>query len=413
MGPGEFITVLLTAAGLGAVVGLERQVADDDAAAGARSFALYALWGTASGYFGEEFGAGGFAVGAATFGAVVVAFYVIGAVRGAAGWGTTTEVASLATFFVGVLVWGDQVVAAVALTVGLAALLKAKDTLHRIADRFSDEDVRAVLQFGVLTAIVLPLVPDEAYGPFEAFNPRETWLMVVFVAGIGLLGYIAHRVLGTRGLALGGAVGGLVSSTAVSMGFSRMSRSRPGLLSALAAGILAACGLMYPRVLVEASVVAPDMGSELVWWLLGLFGIVLVVALWWWFRPTEALDGEGVDVTNPLTLSSALTFGALYALIVFASKALLDRASEASLSVVGAVSGINDVDAITLSTANLVRDTSLDPRVGARVVLIAVTVNTLVKAGMVAVLGTRRLAVAVGVGLVPAAAAGLAAWLLI
>jgi uncharacterized membrane protein (DUF4010 family) len=409
---GELITILLTAAGLGAVVGLERQIADEDAAAGARSFALYCVWGAASGYFGEEFGVAGFAVGAASFGAVVVALYIIGAVEGEAGWGTTTEVASLVTFFVGVLVWGDQVVAAVAMTVGLAALLRSKETLHRIADRFSDDDMRAVLQFGVLTAIVLPLVPDEAYGPFDAFNPRETWLMVVFVAGIGLLGYIAHRMLGTRGLALGGAVGGLVSSTAVSMGFSRMSRLQPGLLPALAAGILGACGLMYPRVLVEASVVAPEMGEKLVWPLLGLFGIVAAVALWWSFRPTEGAFVEGVKVGNPLTLGSALSFGALYALIVFASKALLERASEASLSVVGAVSGINDVDAITLSTANLVRD-GLAPDVGARVVLIAVTVNTLVKAGMVAVLGTRRLAVTVGVGLVPAAVAGLALWLLI
>lgn len=412
MESGELITVLLAATGLGAVVGLERQVADEDAAAGARSFALYAVWGVASGYFGDQYGAAGFAAGAVTFGAVVLALYLIGALRGDAGPGTTTEVASLATFFVGVLVWGDQVVAAVALTVGMTALLRAKGALHRMSDRFSDEDMRAVLQFGVLTAIVLPLVPDEGYGPFEAFNPFETWLMVVFVAGIGLVGYVAHRLLGSRGLALGGAVGGLVSSTAVSLGFSRMSRLRPGLRTALAAGILGASGLMYPRVVVEASVVAPEMGARLVAPLGILFGIVLVVALWWWFRRAEPAAGERVEVANPLSLGAALSFGALYALIVFISKALLERASEASLAAVGAVSGINDVDAITLSTANLVRD-GLDPMVGARVVLIAVTVNTAVKAGLVAVLGTRRLASAVAIGLLPAALAGLSAWLLI
>lgn len=410
MDAGEVITALLGAAGLGAVVGLERQVADEDAVAGARSFALYAVWGAAGGYIGDRYGASGFAVAAAIFGGTIIALYVIGAVKGEEGWGTTTELASLTTFFIGLLVWSDQVVAAVALTVGLTVLLRAKVPLHRLSERFTDEDVRALLQFGVLTAIVLPLVPDEGYGPFDAFNPREIWLMVVFVSGIGIIGYIANRLLGTRGLALGGALGGLVSSTAVSMGYSRMSRQQPALQPALTAGILGACGLMYPRVLVEASVVAPDMGSHLVVPMLVLLGIVLFAAAFWWLRSSGGGDGSPVELGNPLTLGTALSFGALYALIVFVSKALVERASEASLSAVGAVSGINDVDAITLSTANLVRD-GLDPGVGARVVLLAVTVNTIVKAGIVLVLGTRKLAAAVGAGLVPAAAVGLYAWL--
>jgi uncharacterized membrane protein (DUF4010 family) len=413
MDTGDLITVFLTAAGLGAVVGMERQVAKDDTTAGARTFALYSIWGAGAGYFGEQFGPAGFVVAAGVFGVLVVASYVAGSLRQEGAWGSTTEAAELAVFLVGVLVWSDQIVAAVAISVGVTALLRSRIQLHALTDRFSEDDVRAVLQFAVITAVVLPLVPNEDLGPFDAFNPFEIWLMVVFVSGIGLIGYVALRVLGRRGLGLTGVAGGLVSSTAVSLGFSRMSKADTALRPALAAGILAASGIMYPRVLVEASVIAPDLARRLAIPLMVLFVLVAVVAAVWWLRAGRNPAGESdVDVSNPLTLTAALQFGALYGAIVFFSKMLLDRVSEASLPIVGAVSGINDVDAITLSTANLVED-GLDVATASRVVLAAVIVNTAVKAGIVAALGTRRLAAAVAIGLGPAVAAGGVIWFLV
>ncbi len=409
MDTGHLITVFLTSAGLGAVVGLERQVDSGDAAAGARTFALYGVWGAGAGLFGELFGGAGFAVAAGVFGILVAVAYV-GTALGSGDWGSTTEAAALAVFLAGVLVWVDEVAVAVAIAIGVTALLGSRKQVHALSDRFTAEDVRAVLQFGVVTAVVLPLVPNEDLGPFEAFNPFEIWLMVVFVSGIGLIGYVALRMLGRKGLGLTGLAGGLVSSTAVSLGFSRMSRMEDALRPALAAGILAASGVMYPRVFVEALVIAPDLAGRLAVPLAILFAIVAAAALFWWLRATRGHPGESdVELSNPLTLTTALGFGALYAGVVFFSKMLLDRVSEASLPVVGAVSGINDVDAITLSTANLVSD-GLDPVAGARVVLAAVIVNTAVKAGIVAVLGTRRLSLGVAVGLVPAVAAGAVVW---
>ncbi len=412
---GQIITAFLVAAGLGAVVGTERQLrASDggDITAGVRTFALYGLWGAAAGFAGDEWGGAGFAVALAAFAALIVASYWLSS-QATGDWGTTTEAAALVVFGAGTLVWADHVVAAVAVAVGVAALLRLKGWFHRAVEKFSQDDLSAALQFGVITAVVLPLVPDEDIGPFDAINLRQIWLMVVFVSAIGLAGYVALRLMGTRGLGPTGLIGGLVSSTAVTLGFSKMSKEQPPLRTALVAGVLGASGLMYARVLVEAYVVAPSVGRVVLVPLVLLFLAVEGIAVWYWRRPIDDDHvGTGFEVKNPLTLTSALQFGALYGVIIFISKALLETTNEASLNIVGAVSGINDVDAITLSTANLVRD-GLDPNLGARVIIIAATVNTVVKGGMALVLGSRRMGRAVMTVLGAAAIAGLVVWFFI
>lgn len=408
MDTGTVITAFVASAALGLVVGFERQTAPgwDDIAAGPRSFALYAIWGAGSALMGELYGGIGVAAMALGFGALIVTSYVIGA-QASGDWGTTTEAAAFGTFLVGVLGWNGMWVPAVAVTVAITALLASKDPLHSLAGRFSPEDVRAVLQFAVITAVVLPLIPNDDFGPFEAINPRQIWTMVILVSGIGLVGYVTLRVLGTRGLALTGMAGGLVSSTAVSMGFSRMSKTRASLQPALIAGILGASVLMYPRVLVEVGIVERAVFRVLWGPLAILTAIVGGVAVYWWRkRDTDETSDTDLVVKNPLTLTTALQFGAIYGAVIFISKALIERASTSSLYVVGAVSGINDVDAISLSTANLVRD-GLDPTTGAKVILLAVAVNTMVKAGIVASLGSKKLAKAVATALVPAAVAAV------
>ncbi|MDR9451841.1 MAG: DUF4010 domain-containing protein [Acidimicrobiia bacterium] len=413
---GSVLLAFVAAAGLGAVIGLERQIHrhhTEDVSAGVRTYALFGLWGAATGFFADTYGAAAFVVGAGAFAALIVASYVMFAL-GTKDWGTTSEFAGLGAFAVGVLVWNDQVIVAGAVAIGIAALLRAKEWLHGLTSKFSDEDVRAVLQFAVLTAVVLPLLPDQDYGPFEAFNPRRVWLMVVFVAAIGLAGYVALRLKGERGLGVTGLLGGLVSSTAVTLGFSRMSKDQPRLRTALAAGVIAASGLMYARVLVEALVFAPDMALKLAVPLSVLFVLVEGTAIYWWTRPLETTAaGSGIKLENPVTLKSALQFAALYAAVVFVAKVMIDGASEAALSVVGAVSGINDVDAITLAMADEVARRGLDPIYGAQAVLAAVVVNTLVKTGMAVVLGSKSLGRAVALTLIPAALLGAVAWVLL
>lgn len=171
---------------------------------------------------------------------------------------------------------------------------------------------------------------------------------------------------------------------------------------------------MYGRVLFEAVVFAPEMAEVLAIPLSALFVAVEVVAVFWWTRPIDHDTVEsGLELKNPVTLVSALQFAALYAAVIFVAKILIDQASEAALSVVGAVSGLNDVDAITLAMAQEVTREGLDPGVAAQAVLAAVIVNTLVKAGMATLLGSRALGRSVGMALVPAALLGGVAWLMI
>jgi uncharacterized membrane protein (DUF4010 family) len=412
---GAMITAFLVAAGLGAVIGLERQTShegDPDDYAGARTFALYAVLGALAGFTADHYGSvtwlfWAFAALALVGGSYVFAFQATG------DWGTTTEAASFVTFGVGALVWADEIVVGLALAVGTIALLRAKGSLHSMSKRFSDADVRAAVQFGVITAIILPLLPDETYGPFGAFNPREIWLMVVLVSAVGLAGYLGIRAKGTGGLVFTGLVGGLISSTAVTLGFSRMSRNQPEFRQSLTAGILGASGLMYFRVLILAVVVAPAMAEVLAIPLIALGTLVVAATAWAWIRANHTASGaESFEVKNPLSLSVALQFGALYAAVVFIAKLLLDQFSESALNVVGAVSGINDVDAINLSMANLVND-GLNAEAGAGAVLLAVAVNTAIKATLVASVGDRKALRFVIWVLGLAAIGGVAAWFLI
>lgn len=411
--PLELLASFAGAAALGAAVGLERQTEEPPGEAGARTFALYAVWGTAAALVGDRFGAAAFGAAALAFGGLVIAAYLVG-VRDTDDRGTTTEAAALAVFATGVLAYLDEWVVAVVLAIGTAVLLSSKTWVHRRLAHVQSEDRRIALQFAVVTGIVLPLVPDEPVGPLGAVNPREIWLMVVLVSAIGLIGYVALRAVGSRWLGFTGVVGGIVSSTAVTLGFSRLSRARANLRTVLAGGILGASALMFPRVVIEATAVAPGLGSRLAAILLPIGLALGAVAAWWLRSPRHSREEAPgtVEVHNPLSLPVAVQFGALYGVVILIAAVLIDRAQASSLVWVGVASGIADVDAVTLAMANLVRN-GVAVETGVRTVLLAVATNTLVKAGLVALLGTPALRRAVGLTLVPAAAVtGAAAVLL-
>ncbi len=375
------ITSLLVAAGLGGAIGLQRQVVKPESSEGARTFALFGIWGAATGYLGATVGPLAFAASTLGMVLVVIATYAANAVDGERG--VTGEVATVATFLVGVFAFDERFVVAAALAVGIAALLESKKRMRQITQKLSDADVANAIQFAVVTAVILPLAPNADIGPLEALNPHEIWLMVVFVSAIGFAGYISLRISGSRGIGVTGLLGGLVSSTAVTLGFSRMSKTVPAARPALIAGVLGASALMFIRVFVEAQVIAPALGRVLIFPLAVLTLLVGAAAVRWFLQPTQPnSDASEIELSNPLTLMTALQFGALYGLIKLVSKWLLEQTGEASLLIVGAASGVADVDAITLSVANLV-DEGLDPTAGARVVLLAASVNTLVKTGMV------------------------------
>lgn len=403
----DAVEQILIALGLGLLVGLQRQRAAS-LLAGLRTFALVTVLGTLCAQLAVHYGAwmlgGGFLGVIAT----VVIGNILKAGTGQADPGQTTEVALLLMYAVGAYLVAGSTAIAVAVGGAVAVLLHWKEPLHRLVTRIGEADFRAVMVFVLLSLVILPVLPDDTFGPYDVLNPREIWLMVVLIAGIGLAGYLAFKLLGDRaGTLLGGALGGLVSSTATTVSYARRSATSAPAADAAALVILIASGVAFVRVAVEIGVVAPGF-LPVAGRLAAPAAAAALLVLVLWLRDRE--DREGVPQPgNPTQLKAALAFGALYAGVLLAVAAARDLLGSRGLYTVAVLSGLTDVDAITLSTANLVTDGRLDPGTGWRVILVAALANLVFKGGIVAALGGRALfrRVAVLFGLV--LAAGVAA----
>ncbi len=385
---------------LGLFIGVEREREKGEVAfAGIRTFPLITLMGCAAGMLNDFHAPWSFVLTFLILSAFVLASYVLTASAGAPG--LTTEIASLLGFLFGALVWWDRVELAAALAVVTVLLLATKKPLEGLSRRIGPQDITAALQFGVITLVVLPILPDKAYGPLDVLNPRDIWKMVVLIAGINLIGYVAIKVLGSRqGIGLAGLLGGLASSTAVALGFSRRSRDEVHLSPALALGILLASAIMFGRVLVEAFTVNVELGRVLLAPIASAGGVGILACAYLWFsqsrRAGKSKKGktrqaeEDVDVSNPFELWPAIQFGLLYGLILFVSRWAQDRAGTTGVYISSAVAGLTDVDAITLSLSHLAGD-AITKRVAAQGITLAALANTGVKAFISATAGSSAL----------------------
>lgn len=372
---------LLAAAGLGLLVGLQREQAAAPLA-GLRTFSLITIFGWVAGVLGV------WAISAGLLG--VAALLLAGSLPlhrdPGHDPGLTTEVAALLMFGVGALIATGEPKVAIAAGAATAALLAFKIELHRMVAHLAEGDVKAIMQFALLSAVILPVLPDRTFGPYDILNPRQVWWMVVLIVGLGLVGYIAHKFApSTAGLALSGFLGGLVSSTATTVAYAR--RVRAGTLSPQWAAmvVLIASTVVFGRLIVEIAATAPG-------WLpaaappLGLLAAVMLASsAWMWRRNREA--AERPPVSNPSQLKAALLFAGGYALVLLAAAVVRQHIGDAGLYAVAAISGLTDVDAVTLSTAQLVSTGRLDGSFGWRVVLVAALANLVSKAGYVAALG--------------------------
>jgi len=404
------------ALGLGMLIGLERERTKDDMPrfAGVRTFSLAALLGAICVYAAELSGLVWITgVGFLALISLVIVAYQTAAKKGDAG--ATTEVSIMITFLVGCLcAWGEPGVAG-AITVVTMLLLALKGWLHNLAQRIETSDVEATLKFAIITLIVLPLVPDTNFGPagLEVINPYKTWLMVVLIAGLNFIGYILVKVLGrVHGLGVTGLLGGLVSSTAVTLGFSQRSRTEPDLAPVLALAILLAWTVMFFRVVVEVAVVNLELARDLFLGM-GLMGFVsLGICLLLWRRGRGRAEAEVESGHNPFELGDAIKFGVLFAVVIFVASAAQVYFGDTGLYVAGALAGLTDVDAIALSMANLASQDPASSAAAARTIVIAVISNTMVKCGMVVWLGDASLRKAIVPITVALALAGVAAaWL--
>jgi uncharacterized membrane protein (DUF4010 family) len=379
---------------LGALIGLERErTKGQEGGAGVRTFALIALTGAIAGYLDQNLGLAWvslsifFAVAA-----LITGMYVITASRGDVG--ITTEISALLAFLLGLLCAHGQLQLAAWVAVAMALLLALKGWLHGLASRIESADVEATLKFAIVTLIVLPLVPDHNYGPapLDVVNPYKIWLMVVLISGLNFASYLLIKIVGAEhGIGIAGLLGGLVSSTAVTLGFSQRSRQPGEDASTLALGILLAWTVMYFRVAIMVWFISAPLGARLTL-AMGVLGAVSLGACYWLWRRRERVERGTVEAgSNPFELDEAIKFGLLFGVVVLVAKAAQVYLGEAGLYLAAGIAGLTDVDAITLAMADLAKSDAANIDIAARAIVIAVMANTLVKSGMAAGLSSPEL----------------------
>ena len=394
---------IAVAIGVGLLIGLEREQAttDDDQDvmfAGVRTHALVALIGATSTLVSAYIGAWFIALAFVVLTVFLVLAYHDD-LRHGRGRGLTSEAAFLLCFLLGVLALNKQLFAESAtrlivtasIAVATTTLLSLKASLRSFAHRISRADVFATLKFLIVTVILLPLLPDQAYGPLDALNPFHIGTMIVLIAGLGFVGYVAVRVLGPgRGLGITGLVGGLVSSTAVTLSMAARAKEEPQVAPACALSVVLASTIMFGRVVLEVFVVNRSLVKSVLipMGAMALAGLVVSGVFYRRSKGVKAASSK-VSLKNPFELSSAIKFGLLFAVVLLISKAANQYLGAEGNYVAGLLAGTTDVDAITLSMANLAKEGALKEPVAATTILLATASNTIVKGVTAAVLGGR------------------------
>ncbi|BAK77567.1 MgtC family protein [Pseudogulbenkiania sp. NH8B] len=306
---------------------------------------------------------------------------------------TTTLVSLMLAYGLGALVWYNQSELAIATAILATALLYLKPELTGIARKLERRDLLSLLQFATLTFIILPILPNRAMGPYLALNPHKIWLMVVLIVGVSLTGYLAVRLLGGR--ASGpwlGLLGGMVSSTATSLVYAREARSNPGSLSFATSVILLANIVLFLRLIVLAAILVPEALGAMAMVMLPALGLGLIT-VFLRFRHDQNQDGHPeLTLSNPTELKLALGFALMFAVVVLCSAWLHDLYGSRGIYAVALISGVNDVDPITLTVLNLFGEHRLDIHQVIISVVLAVFANNLFKFGLIASLGGRTLA---------------------
>lgn len=394
----ELFLQLAVSLAIGLLIGLERgwqerEAPEGSRIAGLRTFGLIGFLG------------GLWAVLAQRFGALVLglAFAVLAAlmmlahredVRRNRDIGITTVVATLVTFTLGALAMLGQVTVAAAGAVITTALLSLKPVLHRWLRRLEQRDLTAVIKLLLISVVVLPALPDVGYGPWEALNPHRIWWMVILIAALSFAGYMAIKWMGDRrGLLLTGLFGGMMSSTLVTLNFARLARDGH-LAGPLAAGIVLAAAVMFPRMLAEVAVVnaalLPALAVPLV-----LMTAAATAGAWWLGRRQTGAGAPGdpaLPVGNPMELLPALKFAALLVAVMLLARGMHEWLGHGGLYAASAVAGLSDVDAITLSLAQMARGGAVGEHAAVRAMVVAALVNTAFKGMLATAIAGRALA---------------------
>jgi uncharacterized membrane protein (DUF4010 family) len=409
----EALLGLAVALAIGLLFGVERgyhrqQQEQAGRAAGLRTFGLIGLLGGVAGLLTKVIDTeiyGWLFFGMA---AIFATVYVIN-VTNSEDRGSTSLVASLLTFGLGSLAAVGHVATASSAAVVATLLLGFKPQLHAWVGRIEESELHATLKLLLITVVLLPILPDRGFGPAAALNPYELWWMVVLIASISYLGYFAMRMAGPgKGLVMTSLVAGLASSTALTVQLARMARgSSTSDANLLAAGILIANATLFPRILAIIALTNRSLLALLIVPLALMTVLIAVPSLLLWLNRQHNDNAATLDVSNPLELGMALRFGALLAVIMLAGKLAADAFGNAGVLALAAVSGVADLNAITLSIARM-DDPAVTQQIAVVGILLAILTNSVFKAGFTTAVGGARLGLRVTLPLVGTAAVGLA-----
>jgi uncharacterized membrane protein (DUF4010 family) len=393
---------------IGFIIGLEREWAENKPI-GVRSSSLVAALGGMSALMYPE--TGGWPVAA---GLIALALILMSHARRDKHAGTTTVVAALVVYLLGAAAVVGYWLQTIVIGGAVMLLLHWKKPLHRWVERLGDRDFEIIVRFVLIALVVLPVLPNRSIGPYDVFNPFTAWSLVVLIVGMNVVGYIAFRLAGARaGGWAAGVLGGMVSSTATTISYAGMSRRNKDIAPLAAMIIIVASAVVYIRVLIELAVVAPELVAPMAGPSLTFSLVLIGLGALAYSRYQQGSQPDLPNRENPARIRQALAFGALYVIILFAVAATRELIGEQAIYGVAFVSGLTDVDALTLSVAQLYSNGKTGSADAWRAIFLATLSNLLFKVVAASFLGSarlRRYVLGAGCAALAAGAALLALW---
>lgn len=385
-----FFQVIISLA-LGLLVGLQRQWADSPLG-GIRTFSLISVLGTVCALLADNY--------ESPYGALIIAMGFLGTMAimmtprfstaNQAAFkqhrGLSSEFSMLLLYISGIIVHTGPIWLATAITGMIAVILQSKFKLHKIASRFSEKELKAIMQFVLIALVIFPIIPNRTIDTFQVINPHEIWLMVVLIVGISLVAYIIYKFYGEKsGVLIGGILGGAISSTAATLAAAKEpKKTRLGIEQNVLI-ILIAWTILYIRIFIEIFVVAPNF--KMAWAPLGILFTVSISSTFWFWKKLKGVKQEMSPPNNPAEFKTAFIFAILYSAILLAISIAKQKFGNQGLTVVAILSGMADMDAITLSTSKLAESGKLLVQEAWNIIIIAIISNVFFKGILTLIFG--------------------------
>jgi uncharacterized membrane protein (DUF4010 family) len=402
LGPDEFFIIiqkLIIAILIGILIGLEREHSRSKASkifAGIRTYPLLSMLGFSAALVASITNAWLYGIIFIGYSALITTSYISSAREGRLGG--TSEASALLVFILGSLVYWNMILVAAAIAVFTILFLSLKIQLHSFVGKINSEDILAIVKLAIITIIILPLLPNQTIDPLNIFNPRTIWLMVIFVSGIGFVGYILVKYVGKdKGIGLTGFLGGMVSSTAVTFSMSKKSKESEMLAGNYAVGVLLASSVMYLRIFIIVVFLELKLAMH-AWLPLIIFGITGLLISYLFKKKIPSPINEVFELKNPLELRFALLFGLIFGIVIVVSKAAQLYLGTEALYGVSAIAGITSVDAIVLSVIHLL-PVSINISTAVAAIIIATAANNIVKIVISLYWGSKEFMKFVSIGL--------------